>query len=312
MQIGQNGVDLIKRWEGLELEAYQDVVGIWTIGYGHTDEAGPPEVTPGMVISEREAEDILRRDLGQYEDAVNRAVKVDITQDMFDALVSITFNIGPTAMRRSTFIKRLNTKDYEGCAEAMTWWNKAGGQVVRGLQNRRNDEAALFMRGYEDGNINAAEAGLPRGGNVTENTPRRSNLAQSRTMNGSAVAGSAGAVGAGAVLLDDDDDDQGQSEAEDNTTPPPADDPFPELTPEDLATMTPTELASAASSYGLSIQELREQVATGEATEVPAIVSVLEAQERQDAIIVAAGIMVVLATIYVMYARWDDWKRGKR
>ncbi|MEM7740313.1 MAG: lysozyme, partial [Pseudomonadota bacterium] len=158
MRIGQNGLSLIKDFEGLELEAYQDIVGVWTIGYGHTDHAGPPEVTPGLTITADEAEDILRNDLGQYENAVTKAVKVDITQNMFDALVSITYNIGVNGMKGSTFIKRLNAKNYTGCAEAMQWWNKAGGQVVSGLKRRREAEADLFLQGYSDDDLTEAEA----------------------------------------------------------------------------------------------------------------------------------------------------------
>ena len=92
MEVSQRGLDLIKRFEGLMLEAYQDVVGVWTIGYGHTSEAGPPKVTPGMEITEKEAEEILQDDLVNYEEAVEKAVSiagamariVEIMQPMFE------------------------------------------------------------------------------------------------------------------------------------------------------------------------------------------------------------------------------------
>ena len=90
MKMSRNGIELLKRFEGLELEAYQDIAGIWTIGYGHTGN----DVQPGMRISEREAEDLLRRDLRSREDAAERLTSVPINQNEFDALVSFIYNVG--------------------------------------------------------------------------------------------------------------------------------------------------------------------------------------------------------------------------
>ncbi|MEM1380956.1 MAG: glycoside hydrolase family protein [Pseudomonadota bacterium] len=218
MRISQRGLDLIKFFEGLKLEAYQDVVGIWTIGYGHTSEAGPPEVIPGMEITEQEAEDILRNDVQPFERAVEAAVKVSINQNMFDALVSITFNIGPGAMRRSTFMRRLNNKDYIGAADALLMWNKAGGQVWRGLQIRRERERALFLEGFNADDTESIDdiRGLP----VEESSARRSNLAGSRTMTGAGAAGTAGAAAIGATVMgggEDEDDDSGADDAATDT-----------------------------------------------------------------------------------------------
>ena len=97
MRTSENGVELIKRFEGLELEAYQDIAGIWTIGYGHTGS----DVQPGMKISERDAEELLRRDLKPREQAVEGAVKVPLNQNEFDALVSFVYNVGAAAFRGS-------------------------------------------------------------------------------------------------------------------------------------------------------------------------------------------------------------------
>jgi len=209
MQTSQRGLDLIKLFEGLELEAYLDAVDIWTIGYGHTSRAGPPDVTPGMTITEAEAEEILRNDLRKFERDVSGAVRVDITQNMFDALVSLTYNIGPTNMRSSTFLRRLNSGDYEGAADAMLWWNKAGGQVLRGLQRRRAAERELFLDGYDPDDL-AAEGEI-RGLPVEEDTQRRENIMESRTIGGAAVGGTAGAAAVGAAVMGDEDpeaDDQ--------------------------------------------------------------------------------------------------------
>ena len=140
--------DFIKRWEGLELTAYKDTGGVWTIGYGHTARSGnPPTPSAGMKITEAEAKAILDRDLVQYEKAVNDYVKVPLTQNQYDALVSLCYNIGPgqDGFKGSTAVKRLNNLDYSGASEALTWWNKDDGKVVKGLVNRRAAEKELFL-----------------------------------------------------------------------------------------------------------------------------------------------------------------------
>ncbi|MEO1657273.1 MAG: glycoside hydrolase family protein [Pseudomonadota bacterium] len=143
------GLAIAMDFEGLELTAYQDIVGIWTIGYGHTSLAGPPEVGPGLTITAQEAEEILRRDLKPYETFVHESVSVPLSQNMFDALVMLAYSIGTNGFRRSTMLKRLNNYDYEGAVEALQWWNKANGRVVSGLTRRREAEATLFLDGYE-------------------------------------------------------------------------------------------------------------------------------------------------------------------
>lgn len=302
MDISNRGLELIKKFEGLELEAYQDIVGIWTIGYGHTSMAGPPEVVPGMEITEEEATEILRRDLGQYEDGVEQAVKVEITQNMFDALVSITFNIGVAAMKGSTFIKRLNQRDYIGCAEAMTWWNKAGGRVVAGLKRRREAEAALFLEGYKAGTDIDSDH---RGATVEENSPRRDDLTKSRTVGGATAAGGAGAVAAGSVLLGG-----GEDEAEEAA---------PSATPETVPATpeTPVVPDGGAEEPETPVDEAPEPAGedTGATTVQPSdevIVTAYDDQELKDAIIIAAGVIAVIAAIYVILVRIDDWRNYKR
>lgn len=225
MKTSQRGLDLIKFYEGLELEAYLDAVDIWTIGYGHTSRAGPPDVTPGMVITELEAEDILRNDLRKFEADVSGAVRVDISQNMFDALVSITYNIGPTNMRGSTFLRLLNQEDYEGAADAMLMWVKAGGQVLRGLQLRRAAERELFLEGYEpDQEIEPQDVrGLP----VEEDAQRRENLLTSRTMGGAAATGGAGAAAIGATMLGDEEQEEAGDDSETDGGDAPVDDAAP-------------------------------------------------------------------------------------
>lgn len=161
MKTSKAGIDLIKRWEGLVLYAYDDadastpkkriqygmkVAGTLTIGYGHTSAAGPPKVEQGMTITEREAEEILARDLFKYEQGVISAITARPTQPQFDAMVSLCYNIGPGAFAKSSLVRRFNAGNIAEAADAFLMWNKAGGRVLKGLENRRKDERALFLK----------------------------------------------------------------------------------------------------------------------------------------------------------------------
>lgn len=142
MRISDAGVDLIKSFEGLKLEAYKCPAGIWTIGYGHTG-AG---VTSGLSIDEQEAESLLYDDLVKFEDGVNKLTcELDITQGMFDALVCFAYNVGLDALARSTLLKLLKQNKVLEASEQFKVWNKAGGKELAGLTRRRNAEAELFL-----------------------------------------------------------------------------------------------------------------------------------------------------------------------
>ena len=145
--VNEAGLALIKQWEGRRLAAYRDPVGIWTIGYGHTDAAGPPAVKRGLKITEGQAESILRSDLAQYEAAVEAAVTVPLTDNQFAALVSFCFNVGPGNLRGSTLLGKLNAGAYAAVPAELAKWNKAGGKVLPGLANRRAAEAGLWVKG---------------------------------------------------------------------------------------------------------------------------------------------------------------------
>lgn len=145
MKTSQAGINLIKSFEGLRLNAYRDIVGVWTIGYGHTSEAGPPKVHDGLKITEHEAEDILRRDLGQYEEAVSNAIKRPMNENQFAACVSLCYNIGPAHFAKSSVVRRFNAGETARAAEAFLMWTKAGGRAVLGLQRRRHEEQKLFL-----------------------------------------------------------------------------------------------------------------------------------------------------------------------
>jgi lysozyme len=194
MRTSENGIALIKRWEGLELESYQDIAGVWTIGYGHTETAGP-----NQKISEREAEELLKRDLEPRERAVGDLTSVPLNQNEFDALVSFVYNVGVNAYRNSTARKRLNRGDRVGAAEALTWFNKAtiGGVLreVNGLKRRRASEQALFLTPVNPPIVNDPKK-VSENSRITpiEDTPRRDSLGDSRTVQGAVVAGGAGAA----------------------------------------------------------------------------------------------------------------------
>lgn len=137
------GVNLIKEFEGCKLTAYKDSVGIPTIGIGTT-----LGVKMGMCITESQAIEFLERDLAKFEKAINEAVKVQISQPMFDALACFTYNVGPGAMAKSTLIKKLNAGDFKGAADAFMSWDKAGGRQLAGLTRRRAAERDLFLTGF--------------------------------------------------------------------------------------------------------------------------------------------------------------------
>lgn len=139
MKTSKNGIELIKKWEGLSLTSYTDSVGVWTIGYGHTKTAKPHQR-----ITEKQAEELLRQDLASHEVFVNRYVKVELTQNQFDALSSFVFNLGGGALQKSTLLKKLNKEDYEGAAAEFDKWVNAGGKRLQGLVNRRKAERELF------------------------------------------------------------------------------------------------------------------------------------------------------------------------
>ena len=139
MKLGIQGLELIKTFEGLELNAYQCAAGVWTIGYGHTK-----GVKPGDQINKAVADSLLVEEMEEYEKAVNDAVTISIDQCMFDALVSWTYNLGPSNLNASTMLKVLNSGDYDGVPEQIKRWNKANGKVLEGLIRRREAEAILF------------------------------------------------------------------------------------------------------------------------------------------------------------------------
>lgn len=145
MQTSEKGIALIKQFEGCKLTAYQDSVGVWTIGYGWTQPVDGKPIRAGMTIKQETAERLLKTGLVGYESDVSRLVKVGLTQGQFDALVSFTYNLGARSLSTSTLLRKLNAGDYAGAADEFLRWNKAGGKVLNGLTRRREAERALFL-----------------------------------------------------------------------------------------------------------------------------------------------------------------------
>lgn len=139
MKTGSKGIDLIKHFEGCELEAYKCPAGVWTIGYGHIK-----GVKEGMTITEQQAEEMLKSELNEYEGYINNLVTAELNQNQFDAMVSWVYNLGGGNLGASTLLKVLNAGDYDGVPAQIMRWNKAGGKVLEGLTRRRQAEADMF------------------------------------------------------------------------------------------------------------------------------------------------------------------------
>src|SRR5690349_10890967 len=130
------GLAMTEEFEGLQLTAYQDQVGVWTIGYGHTG----PDVHGGLTITQAQAEHLLESDIAAAVVCVNRAVTSDINQNQFDALVDFVFNLGCASLLASTLLRFVNAGDFDSAAPQFLRWDHAGGVVVPGLLRRRQAE----------------------------------------------------------------------------------------------------------------------------------------------------------------------------
>lgn len=142
MNISKKGLDLIKEFEGLRLKAYKalETEKHYTIGYGHYGS----DVKKDSKVTKTQAEELLKSDVGRFVAGVEKALKVKVNQNQFDALVSFAYNVGLDAFGKSTLLKELNAKDFKGASREFDRWNKSGGKVIQGLINRRNKEQSLF------------------------------------------------------------------------------------------------------------------------------------------------------------------------
>lgn len=146
MSVNKATLDLIKQFEGCKLTAYQDIVGIWTIGYGTTAMAGLGiEPAKGMTITQDRAEDLLRQGVDKFATTVDAMITAKVNQNQRGAAICLSYNIGPTAFAKSTVLRELNAGHFDKAAAAFRMWNKAGGEVIKGLVNRREAEINLFL-----------------------------------------------------------------------------------------------------------------------------------------------------------------------
>jgi lysozyme len=189
MKMSADGLALVKEFEGLRLKAYKCPAAVWTIGYGHTSSAGAPIVTSDLEITRDEAEEVLKRDMGQYEDGVRKLVTVGITQGQFDALVDFAYNAGVGALAKSTLLKKVNAEKFDEVPAEFMKWTKGGGKELPGLVRRRRAEVKLWRGMDTEKPVCNDEA------RTDPDQPKASkSIMQSKEANGAVIAGGAGAI----------------------------------------------------------------------------------------------------------------------
>lgn len=156
MNVSPKAVAMIKHHEGVRQKPYRCPAKLWTVGVGHVlypeqgklpidqRDAFNIKIEDFRIFSMEEVDAILRADLERFERGVERYITVPLTQGMFDALVSFSFNVGLGTLQRSTLRQKLNRGDKEGAGQELMKYCMAGGKILKGLQNRRRDELALF------------------------------------------------------------------------------------------------------------------------------------------------------------------------
>lgn len=195
MKISQEGINLIKSFEGFSAIPYQCSADVWTIGYGHTKNVTKFHER----ISKEYAEELLRKDLLDAEIAVDSYVKVPLTQNQFDALVSFVFNLGAGSFKKSTLLKKLNKGEYDQVPYELMRWNKAGGKVLTGLSRRRAAEAELWSRQAPE---NLAIEPIAKGSDIKRDVPsvvNKENISWAAGIGGSGAAALGAADGSGPV-----------------------------------------------------------------------------------------------------------------
>jgi lysozyme len=140
LKTNQAGIDLIKRFEGLQLQAYTCPAGVLTIGVGHTQ-----GVEPGMEITKEQAELLLEHDLSKYECQVE-SLAPKATSNQFSAMVSFAFNLGTNALLKSTLLRKFKAGDMEGAGNEFLRWKNVNGKPLPGLTTRREAERELFLK----------------------------------------------------------------------------------------------------------------------------------------------------------------------
>ena len=195
MRTSKAGRDLITQFEGCKLTAYKCPAGIWTIGVGHTDAAGPPIVRSSMTMTRAQAEYTLEADLISFETHVSMLVKVPLTQNQFDVMVSFAFNCGVGALTKSTLLKKLNRREYSAIPAELMKWTKGGGKELPGLVRRRRAEAAMWRAVDETAEIDQDSRVQP-----SAPEPPKTML-ESKEGNAAVLAGASGAIAAAQEIV---------------------------------------------------------------------------------------------------------------
>lgn len=141
MLTSDEGKEFIKSNEGCRLKPYQDQGGTWTVGYGKTG----TDVVPGVSWSQSRAERAFEDSIESFEDELNGMLKVDVTQNQFDALMDFVYNLGPAALQRSTLLKKVNAEDFNNAANEFLKWTLVAGRIDPGLVKRRKAERLFFL-----------------------------------------------------------------------------------------------------------------------------------------------------------------------
>lgn len=189
MQMTEEGLALIRRFEGFRANAYRCPAGVWTVGFGHTSEAGPPAVRPGLQVSEEEAQRILAADVQHVADHVAPLLAREVSAAQFSALVSFAYNVGVPAFRSSSVLKAVNAGRFAEVPARLKLWVKAGGRVLPGLERRRAAEAELFL-----------SETAPQAGRGVTGTPKSLEIDRQLRHAGAVAGGAAVAVSAAHAL----------------------------------------------------------------------------------------------------------------
>ena len=146
MQLSTNGFNLLAELEGVVLNPYKDSVGIPTIGIGSTYyEDGTKVTMKDKAITKERAIQLAKNVVKSFEARVNKSIIVPMTQNQFDAMVLLCYNIGESGFARSSVVRNFNAGNLQKAADSFLLWNKAGGKVSKGLTNRRKKERNLFL-----------------------------------------------------------------------------------------------------------------------------------------------------------------------
>ena len=195
MRMIEEGLALIRRFEGFSARSYRCPAGVWTVGFGHTSAAGPPAVSAGMTMTRGEANEILRRDSALFAGEVARSLQHELSDRQFSALVSFAFNVGIGNFRKSSVLAAVNGGDLAAVPRRLQLWVKANGRTLPGLVRRRAAEAEMFIGGSSraDGRSSAGPISASDGKPVHRSTTVAAAIA-------AMLSGIAGTLSSGGLL----------------------------------------------------------------------------------------------------------------